>query len=309
MKVNKISFRHLKKLNRNGETYKDYSLKNCNTFKVGGKCDYFLKICTLENFIQVMQYLNSKSIRPFVLGNGSNLLISDTGYRGVIITFAGDFKRIETNETMIECGAGVSLGLAYATAKNLSLKGLECSAGIPASIGGATLMNAGANEFEMSKLVDYVVAYVDGKIDYFRNAECGFSYRNSVFKENNAIILRVAMQLQKGDKTEIENMYINTLNKRKEKQPLEYGSAGCVFKNQDNILVGKMLDEDGYKGKMIGGAMVSHKHANFIINHSNATASDIYKLIKTIQEEFYQKHKINLECEIKFLGEFDETKR
>jgi len=304
-----ICFSKLKKLNHNGKTYKNYALTFCNTFKVGGKAKYFLKICTLENFLKVMFYLQDLQVVPFILGNGSNILIADTGYDGVVIAFEGDFGRITVGDTLIECGAGVRLGVAFATAKDLGLAGLEDSAGIPATIGGATYMNAGAYDFEMSKVVEYVVAYLDGKIVFFDNKSCEFAYRHSVFQENNAIILRVGLRLKKSNIQDVQNRYLQVLDKRKETQPLDYPSAGCVFKRIDGVAVSKMLDEDGFKGRCVGGAMVSLKHANFIINKNNATSNDILKLINLIKDDFFKLHNIQLECEIKLLGEFDEIKR
>ena len=309
MRVGKVDFAKLRKCNHNGKTYKNYEMKNLTTFKIGGKCKYFLKICTLENFIKVMLYLEKISVVPIVFGNGSNILISDKGYNGVIISFGGDFGICNQYDDILEFGVGVSLGVAYAEAKKLNFSGLEDSAGIPATIGGAVYMNAGAYNFEMSKIVDYVVAYVGGKITYFTNADCKFSYRHSVFQENGAIILRVGLKLEHKEKAEIENRFFEVMCRRKQSQPLEYGSAGCVFKRRDDIIVSKALDDAGLKGLSIGGAKVSEKHANFIINYNNATAQNVYDLIKLVKSKFIEIYNIDLECEIQFLGEFDETKR
>lgn len=308
MKVQKLNFSHLKKLNAHGETYKNKELKNLTTFKVGGNAKYFLKICTLENFLQVMDYLESINIKYFILGAGSNLLVSDLGFDGVVIKFDGDFKQSYIlDENTIEFGCAVNLVFAYVTAKNLSLSGLEDSTGIPATIGGATFMNAQAYNFEMAKIVDYVVAYVNGKITYFTNEECKFQYRNSIFHSNKAIILRVGLKFERKPKEEIEKRFLEVAGFRKDRQPLEYPSAGCVFRRFENGIVSKMLDDAGFKGLTEGGAKVSEKHANFIINYNNATASDIFRLINRLKKEFKKIYDIELSCELRFLGEFDET--
>lgn len=306
MKEQKLSLAKLKKSNHNGISVKNKPLKNLNTFKIGGVAKFYIEIHTLENFIKVVDYLNKRNANYVVLGNGSNVLIADNGFDGVVLKFRGDFDRITMLEDdLIEFGCGVSLAKAYAILKEDNLSGLECSVGIPATIGGATYMNASSYDFEMSKIVEYVVAYVDGRITYFTNEQCGFGYRTSTFQKNKAIILRVGLRLKNKARQEIEKVYIETLEKRKETQPLQYPSAGCVFKRVYGLNISKMLDDAGFKGKTIGGAKVSEKHANFIVNFNNATSQDVYELIKYIKFEFEKIYNIKLDCEIKFLGRFE----
>ena len=169
-------------------------------------------------------------------------------------------------------------------------------------------MNAQAYNFEMAKIVDYVVAYVDSKITYFDTKDCCFAYRSSVFQKNNAIILRVGFKMLSGKQDEIQAKFTKTLQKRRESQPIEKYSAGSVFKKIDGIEVSKLLDEAGFKGKKIGGAEVSDKHANFIINNG-ATSQDVYSLINCIKTEFFDLYKIKLENEIIYVGEFDEINK
>lgn len=306
MKEQKLSLAKLKKLNHNGFSLKNKPLKNLNTFKIGGVAKYYIEIHTLENFIKVMQYLNSCNVNFFIIGNGSNVLISDKGFDGVVVKFRGDFDRVTMLEDdLIEFGCGVSLSKAYIILKEHDLSGLECSVGIPASIGGATYMNASAYDFEMSKIVEYVVAYVDGRITYFTNEQCGFGYRTSIFQSNQAIILRVGLRLKTKERQEIDKVYLETLAKRKQTQPLNYPSAGCVFKRIDGLNISKMLDDAGFKGRTKGGARVSEKHANFIVNFKDATSQDVYELIKYVKIEFEKIYNIKLDCEIKFLGRFE----
>ncbi len=302
----KFAYLHaLKKINHKGEILVNESLGKHTTYHTGGKCRCIIKIATLENFIKVMMYISSHSIPYFVLGGGSNVLVSDAGYDGIIIKLVGDLARIEMQGDVLECGAGVTLSQAYVYARDLGLSGLECSAGIPATIGGATYMNAQAYGFEMSSIVDYVIAFCDGKIRYFSNTDCQYSYRKSIFMENQAIILRVGLKLEKLDTSTIQSRYLETITKRKHSQPLQYGSAGCVFKKLHGLEVSRMLDEMGIKGMRVGGAMVSNMHANFIINYENATSTDIYHLIKIIKKQFTEKYSMDLELEIKLLGEFE----
>lgn len=306
MRVQKLNFRKLQKLNKKGVTLKDYSLKNLTTFKLGGKCDYYLEIHTLENFIKVFDYLNNVNISVFVLGNGSNILISDNGFRGVIVKLKGDFARIESRGEYVEVGGGVLLPKLYSYALSNNLSGLEEGGLIPATIGGAVYMNAQTGTFLTANLVEYVVAYNYDKIIYLRNEDCKFSNKHSVFQEDNYIILRIGLKLHFSNQKEIEDKHHLAYVYRKENHPIEFPSAGCVFKKVNNLNVSKMLDDLGIKGKRIGGAYVSPKHANFILN-DNGCAMDVYKLIKYIEKEFYEKYKINLEREIILLGEFDEN--
>lgn len=302
-----VSFSKLKKLNAKGNSYRNMKLNGFTTLNVGGRANYFLEIATLENFLKVMFYLEEKGVKVFVLGAGSKILVSDKGFDGVVVKLVGDFARIEElDKNIIECGAGVLLASAFAKTKELGLSGFQQSVGIPATIGGAVYMNASAYDFEMSKLIKYVVAFVDGKLQYFSKDDCQFGYRKSVFQTNHAIILRVGLNLESQDREQLMTEYRNILMKRNNSQPIQNRSAGSVFKRQEGIVVSKVLDECGLKGLKVGGAEVSDKHANFIINKENATAQDIYDLIQVCKKNVRDKAGLNLEEEIIFLGEFDE---
>ena len=299
----KLSLRKLKQLNKYGVVEKNKELKNLTTFKIGGNATYYLEICTIENLIKVLDYLEDKNAPIFILGGGSNVLFSSSGYKGVVIKLSGDFAKILIKDNEMEVGAGAKLTQVLNVAIDNGLSGLEESVGIPASVGGAVYMNAQAYGFEMSKIVDYVVAYRDKKIEFFSNEECKFGYRDSVFKTCSCIILRVGLKLQKDLPAKIRNSSLETMKKRKSTQPLDCFSAGCVFKRMDGIIVSQALDKMGIKGLSIGGAKVSEKHANFIINANNATSDDVLMLINQIQTQFYKLHKRELSTEIVVIGD------
>ena len=310
MLSSRIDYRQLKKLNISGDVIKEASLSQMTTFRVGGRAKYLVQVHTLEGLTKVVLYLQNKGIKPFIIGNGSNLLVSDKGYKGVVLQLKGNLAIIErTGETTVECGSGMMISQAYSYCRAIGLKGLECSCGIPATIGGAVYMNASAYEFEMSKIVEYVVAFHNGKIEYLTNEQCQFGYRSSLFSSGDYVIIRVGLRLKSSEISDIDDRCRNTLLRRKVSQPTEYPSAGCVFKRIEGLNVSKMLDDAGCKGLKVGGAEVSSKHANFIINTGNATARDIYQLINVIKSKFYEKYKVKLELEIKLLGEFDEIIR
>lgn len=304
MNVCMSSYHQLKKCNKGGTILKNVSLSNYTTFKIGGRAKIMVTIKTIEGFIRVMDYIQNKKLRYFILGEGSNLLISDKGYDGVVILLKGDLARISETHDGIEVGAGARLTTAYIEARNLGLSGLEVLGTIPGSTGGAIYMNAGAYDTCISDIVSYVIAYVDGKIKYYTLSECEFGYRSSIFQKNNAIILRVGLKLITKDPNDIQAKYLDTLKRKRLSQPLSFPSAGSVFKGIGDLSVSKMLDDMGVKGLREGGAMVSDKHANFIVNDGNAKAKDVYVLIHKVKKMFKDTYGIDLQIEIQFLGDF-----
>ncbi len=302
MRVQKLNKRKLKKLNHKGLCYFDKQLKDFNTFRINAIAKVFLQINTIENLLDVMWYLKSIGQKYFVLGGGSNVLVRD--YDGVVIKLGGDFQQIEEFDGIIEMGAGVEMFRAYNFCREHSLGGFEESVGIPGTIGGATYMNASCYDFEMSKLIDYVVALdvLSQKIKFLKAKDCKFGYRTSVFDGGDFVIMRVGLKLLPKGIGEMEDLRKNALSKRLASQPKGF-SAGCVFKKINNQNVSKMLDDMGIKGKSVGGAVVSNKHANFILNDGSATYQDIQSLILDIQEQFEQTYNEKLEREIKYLGE------
>ena len=270
------------------------------SFKTGGVADFFIKIYTIDELKILLKLCKKNNLPIFVLGNGTNILVKDEGYRGVIINLK--FEDIKINKKMVTVGSGVKNAiLAHKLAEN-SLTGFEFASGIPGTIGGDIKMNAGAYGGEIKDiLVNVKCMDYDGNIITLDNKSCEFDYRHSIFFNKNLIILEANFKLNKGKKEEILNK-INELNaKRKEKQPLEYPSAGSTFKRGDGFITAMLIDECGLKGYSIGGAEVSEKHAGFIINKNNATTSDILKLIDYVQNKVLDEKNKKIELEIEII--------
>lgn len=300
----KNTYKQLKEIMKQGEIKLQESLSQHTSFKIGGPADFVVLPKTLEEFIRLVLFLKKQHIPYYVLGNGTNVLASDQGFEGVIIKTT-NYKGITKSDHILEVLAGTSLNRVGLFAKEHSLQGLEEGAGIPGTIGGAVIMNASAYGFETQEVILGVLAMVEGKIKYFTNEECQFAYRNSVFKNYpDCIILRVDCVLKEGNEAEILQKREEILLKRKTNQPLNWPSAGSVFKRLDGVIVSKLLDEEGFKGYTLNGAQVSDKHAGFIINIGDATAKDVRNLINHIKTYIKEKHNIELVEEIKYLGKF-----
>lgn len=280
----------------------DEPMSKHTTFAIGGKADVFL---TPKNEIELLQLLEiaKKNNIPFVfLGNGSNVLVADNGIRGFVISLKG-FDSFIISGTTITAGAGVSLPvLARKVAEN-NLTGMEFAAGIPASVGGAVFMNAGAFDGEMGKIVKTVrVLQKDGSFVSLLSNEIDFSYRCTKLQKENDVVISVLFNLQKGIKDNIFAKMEEFQKRRQNTQPLNYPSAGSVFKRPLNTYAGALIEECGLKGLKIGNAMVSEKHAGFIINLGGATAQNVSDLILKIQEIVFDKKQVELEKEIIILG-------
>lgn len=287
-------FFKLKKIVKNGKVLKNEPLKNHTSFRIGGKSKFVVMPSSFEELINLLMYLNQKNVKYYVLGNGTNVLASDNGFRGVVIKLTL-LNQIRLYKTYLQVFCGASLSAVCLFLRQHDLGGFEDAFGIPGTIGGAVKMNASAYNFETGKLVLGVLAIVDGNVKYLNHDECGFGYRKSMFK--NAIILSVDFAITKGCNAKRMEEVIAL---RKTFQPLNLPSAGSVFKRADGVPVSKMLDELGFKGKSVGGAKVSEKHAGFIVNFNNATEHDVKKLIAEIKAEVYKTKGIILEEEIKF---------
>lgn len=269
------------------------------SFKTGGKVDYFVKAYSVEEIKSVLKVSKENNIPLFVLGNGTNLLVKDEGFRGIILQVKLD--NIKINETEVVVQSGVKNAVLSKKLTDNSLTGFEFASGIPGTIGGAIKMNAGAYGSEMKDIVNEVTYLdYDGNIHTIGNQECEFEYRHSKFFNEKAIILEVMLKLQYGNKEEIENKVKELLKQRKEKQPLEYPNAGSTFKRGENYITAKLIDECGLKGCSRGGAQVSEKHAGFIVNKNNATSTDILNLIEYVQKVVKEKkgEDIKLEVEV-----------
>jgi len=280
-------------------------LKKYTTFKVGGPCKALVLINTKDLLLKVVNLLKENKEPFFVIGNGSNLLISDEGYEGYVLKLEGDFLEIKSRENTITAGAGAILSKVCTFAKDKELSGLEFAYGIPGTVGGAIVMNAGAYDGEMSFVVESVeMLKNDGSIKTYSNAEMGFSYRNSILKHEELIVLSVTYKLLKKDKEEILNKMNDFMERRRSKQPLNFPSAGSTFKRPKDNFAGKLIMEAGLKGKRVGGACVSEKHAGFIVNDEGGSAKDISDLMCLVVKEVKEKYDIELEPEVIRLGKF-----
>ncbi|MFH1963096.1 MAG: UDP-N-acetylmuramate dehydrogenase [bacterium] len=280
------------------------SMRNHTTFRVGGTADILILPKDIEDVQNVVKYAKSEGIPCYVIGNGSNLLVSDKGIRGIVIKICKVLNEIIISENTVTVGAGCLLpSLAKETMRH-GLKGLEHVVGIPGAVGGGVRMNAGSGGHELSEVVEKVTILTsEGAIGELYKSQIGFGYRYSFFQETKDIILQVILRLQSGATEDIRKTMDDILKKRKEKFPLSYPNAGSVFKRKGDYSPGKLIEDAGCKGMTRGDAEVSQLHANFIINKGNAAANDILFLIKDIQDAVFAKFNVLLEPEIIFLEE------
>lgn len=275
------------------------------SFKIGGPADFFIKINNIEDIKFVISLCSKNNIPLTVIGNGTNVLVSDNGIRGIVVKI--NFKELkleEHNENVkIIAGAGVLLSEISKVCLDNRLTGFEFANGIPGTIGGAVKMNAGAFGGEMKDIISKTICIdLKGNIKILTNKEQQFSYRHSIFSDNNYIILQTEIVLKKGNIDEIKTKMEQISKTRREKQPINFPSAGSVFKRGENFITAKLIDECGLKGYHIGDAEVSNLHAGFIINKKVATAKDVLKLIDYVKQTVYKKYNVQLELEIVVLG-------
>ena len=279
-------------------------MRNHTSFKIGGNADLFVSVVNEDELKQALNYAKLNNLPITIIGNGSNLLVSDNGIRGLVIKIDIQYLNIEDNKNdiIVRVGSGNKMMVLGIQLKENEISGFEELSGIPGTIGGAVFMNAGAYGKEMRNIVSSTKCMnKDGKIFELSNEEQNFEYRSSVFNQKEYIILETKLKLQKGNKKDIEQKMKEYLNKRKEKQPLEYPSAGSTFKRKEGIITAKLIDECGLKGYKIGGAMVSEKHAGFIVNTGDATAKDVIDLIKYVKDKVFEKYGVEIEEEIKLI--------
>ena len=281
-------------------------MKLHTTFRTGGPADCFIKLENAEELKGIIEELKSKNEKYYIIGNGSNLLVSDDGIRGTVIQLGDDFSDIKVDGDTIYACSGVLLSILAKTARDNCLTGLEFASGIPGTLGGAVVMNAGAYGGEMKNVIVSVDAFVNGEIITIPAEEMEFSYRHSICMEKEMIILGALMQLNKGNKDEISAEMEELSRKRREKQPIEYPSAGSTFKRPEGYFAGKLIMDSGLAGYSIGGAEVSEKHCGFIINKGGATSDDVFRLIKYVQSEVENKFGVVMEPEVRFMGSFEE---
>jgi len=281
------------------------------TFRVGGPAEWFVQVKTTEQLKQVMELCREQKVPYYIIGNGSDLLVADSGIRGVIIRLTGEFEEITAKEKVNEgvcdicAGAGVMLATLSLRAGKKGFTGLEFANGIPGTVGGAVLMNAGAYGGEIKDtIVAADVLTKDGELRRLEKEELKLSYRHSVMMESGDVVLRAYFRLTVRPKLQIFVMMESYRKARQEKQPLNYPSAGSTFKRPEGYFAGKLIQDAGLSGYKVGGAMVSQKHAGFVINADNATAADIYQLIQHIRQTVKEKFQVELEPEVRFLGDF-----
>ena len=285
------------------EVYINEPMKNHTSFRTGGPADVYVKADRAENIIKAIEMLKKENVEYTIIGNGSNLLVSDRGICGAVIEIGSMMNNISVEGEKMYAEAGALLSSLAAAAAENCLTGLEFASGIPGSVGGAVVMNAGAYDGEIKDAIDYADV-IDNESNILRltKDELGLSYRHSVIDEKKMIVIGAGFRLKEGDGRAIKEKMADFAARRREKQPLNYPSAGSTFKRPEGHFAGKLIEDAGLKGKTIGGAQVSQKHAGFIINTGDATTEDILELMDCCVETVYNKFGVRLEPEVRFIG-------
>lgn len=297
----------LEKIMGEGKVAVSEPMAQHTTFRAGGVSDYFVSPSEMIQIKEIIELCDKENVPYYIIGNGSNLLVSDKGYRGVMIhlgtAFAGYELDEETGTATVKAGASLG-GLVRAVSRK-GFGDMTWASGIPGSFGGAIVMNAGAYGGEMKQVLTEVTwLEADGTLVTAPASELGLGYRQSIFKHSDKIILEGKVKLEKADANELLEK-INTLNQtRKEKQPLEYPSAGSTFKRPEGYFAGKLIEDSGLRGYRIGGAQVSEKHCGFVVNRDGATSAELYELFQHIRAVVMEKFQVELELEVELIGEF-----
>ena len=275
------------------------------TFRAGGPADFFVTPEKEGQVRKTLSLLKEAQVPRYIMGNGSNLLVGDRGYRGVILQICKKMNRIRIQDTVIQAQAGALLSKIAAEAQAKGLTGFEFASGIPGSLGGAAMMSAGAYGGEMKQvLIQAQILNASGEIEDVLAEEMELGYRSSVFSRNGGVILSASIQLEPGDPPAIQSRMEELKFLRTSKQPLEYPSAGSTFKRPEGYFAGKLIQDAGLRGFQVGGAQVSEKHCGFVINKDQATAMDIRSLMEQVSEKVYAQFGVRLEPEVKLIGEF-----
>lgn len=303
--MNLVFYNRMKDIIEENRIYVDEPMKKHTTFRVGGAADYFVVPKTKEEVKNIVALCKEFDMPYYVLGNGSNLLVGDKGYRGVIIQIYKEMNHIQIEGEKIVVQAGALLSKIGSAALEAGLSGFEFAAGIPGTMGGAVVMNAGAYGGEMKDvLFSATVLTPEGELLVLSNNELELGYRTSVVAKKNYIVLEATIALQKGEKDAIKARMDELRIQRTTKQPLEYPSAGSTFKRPEGYFAGKLIQDAGLRGFQVGGAQVSEKHCGFVINKENATAADVLELMRQVSAIVKEKFGVELEPEVKRLGEF-----
>lgn len=285
--------------------YRNEPMRKHTTFRIGGPADFYLCPHSAKEIQKAVEICQEDGLPYFILGNGSNLLVSDQGYRGVVIQLWKNVSDILVEGCLIRAKAGASLAKIAGEALEEGLTGMEFAAGIPGTLGGAVVMNAGAYGGEMKDILkEVLVMDKQGEIFTLKKEELHLGYRTSIIKEKGYIVLAAVLELKPGDRKEIKEKMDELKQKRVEKQPLDMPSAGSTFKRPEGYFAGKLIMDAGLRGFSVGGAQISEKHCGFVVNTGKATANDVLTLIREVQNRVLDKFGVELETEVKFLGEF-----
>ena len=285
------------------ELIENESMKNHTTFKIGGLADMYVSVKSKDELSELIK-LAKKTNTPFmVIGNGSNLLISDKGISGLVIEIGNGMSDYKINGNLITAQAGIKLSKLASVALNASLSGMEEISGIPGTLGGGIYMNAGAYGGEIKNIIK-TVTYIDdnGEIKSIDAKDCGFGYRKSIFTDGGKYIISAELELIEGNKTDISEKMTDYSKRRRDKQPLTFPSAGSTFKRPEGYFEGALIQEAGLKGYKSGGAMISDLHAGFVINCGNATAQDVLDVVEHAQKTVLDKFGVMLEPEVRIIG-------
>ena len=288
----------------------DESMAEHTTFRLGGPADYFVTPSEPQALAQGIALCRQAGVPYYIIGNGSNLLVGDQGFRGVIFHISRGMDSITCTEQedrlILVAGAGALLARAARLVSDKGFAGFEYATGIPGSIGGAVMMDAGAYGGEIKDSLQWadVLDAETGETKRLLTEELRFGYRHSIIMEKDFIVLQACFAFERGDAEEIARLTAELSDKRKANQPLDYPSAGSTFKRPTGYFAGKLIQDSGLKGFKVGGAQVSEKHAGFVINTGNATAADVRELIRQVQDRVYEKFEVRLETEVRFIGDF-----
>ena len=274
------------------------------TFRIGGNADVFVSP-KVSQVADVIRLAKEYDVPVTIIGNGSNLLVGDKGIRGLVLSFGKEAEEIQVDGSCMIVSAGALLSKIAAEAAKRSLMGFEFAAGIPGTLGGAVVMNAGAYGGEIKDvLISATVLTPEGEVKELSNSELDLSYRHSCIPENGYIVLEAVLEFMPGDEAEIREKMADFKSRRVEKQPLEYPSAGSTFKRPEGYFAGKLIQDAELRGYTVGGAQVAEKHCGFVVNKGDATAADVLQLIEDVKKNVYDKFQVELEPEVKMIGEF-----
>ena len=293
----------LKNIVKKGLVAVDEPMSAHTTFRIGGPADYYVEP-TFEEVKELLFFLKKENIPYTLIGNGSNLLVSDEGIEGVVVSFGKEMSEVSREKEVVRAKAGILLSRLASFAASKSLSGLEFASGIPGTLGGAITMNAGAYGGEMKDVVQSVTVLSGDEMKEYSGEEMDFSYRHSRVLDEDLIVLEVTMKLQSGREEEILSSMKELNKKRVEKQPLNFPSAGSTFKRPEGYFAAKLIEDAGLKGYTVGGAKVSEKHSGFVINFDHATAKDVCTLMQDVQRIVKEKFDVSLEPEVRMIGRF-----